>query len=55
MKKLVKFSPEFRDRAVRMVTECRADLHRYILFHLDEDKLSRTAISRVLLQNSMGC
>lgn len=25
MKKPVKFSPEFRDRAVRMVTECRVD------------------------------
>ena len=25
MKKPVKFSPEFRERAVRMVTECRAD------------------------------
>jgi transposase-like protein len=25
MKKSVKFSPEFRDRAVRMVAECRAD------------------------------
>ena len=25
MKKSVKFSPEFRERAVRMVTECRAD------------------------------
>ena len=25
MKKSVKFSPELRERAVRMVTECRAD------------------------------
>ncbi|UCV28977.1 hypothetical protein KI617_02420 [Ferribacterium limneticum] len=25
MKKSVKFSPEFRERAVRMVTECRAE------------------------------